>query len=117
MLERFIVDLTRLTRDSPKTADNPADFNLYFVGFPAVLILDLKTPGHNLFIIAWLEIKQRDQLFINYFGKPPTTSLFRGRSWTYRSCCLMSLNFELIYYKPKRKIMLYFARCNKMDVS
>ena len=106
MLERFIVDLLRQTRVSPKTADNPADFNLYFVGFPAVLILDLKTPGHNLFIIAWLEIKQRDQLFINYFGKPPTTSLFRGRSWTCRSCCLMSLNFELIYYKPKRRIML-----------
>ena len=45
MLERLIVGLIRLTRDSPKTADNPADFNLYFVGFPAVLILDLKSPG------------------------------------------------------------------------
>lgn len=99
MLERFIVDLLRQTRVSPKTADNPADFNLYFVGFPAVLILDLKTPGHNLFIIAWLEIKQRDQLFINDFGKPPTTSLFRGRPWTCRSCCLMSLNFELMNVK------------------
>ena len=45
MLEQFIVDLICQTRDSPKTADNPADFNLYFVGFPAVLILDLKSPG------------------------------------------------------------------------